>query len=231
MCAKIINASGIITKTERVESFEPAYFTSRIATVLKTLDPFPGIKSVKPEDKPLYLYILIKPAFGFKEIGRAAEYLESEFTGDYDAAVGSIAIGDYTYPMLRIKSLAEMNLLSQLIFSLINQGLEMAKLSGNVDEEVFLTIKKFFYLEQVAEDLFIDMSEAHKGYFIPLQTINAQELIDLWNNFPGRHMYDFASGEICRKGQKKQIIRIYSPGLNLKKLKQVQQYFNDNLRE
>ena len=218
MCAKMINTHGIISKTEVLHLFQKKYFSSRISSIYESRDPFPGILAKEGIKKPHYLYLIVNQKHLFKEINLAAEFVENEFTTEYDAAVGHISYKDQTYPVIRLKNLEDLDLIGKLQFALLNHELEFETKLNIEPLHVDIQIKKFFYLTDTGNGIFLDENDKDKGYFAITKDIDHKSFIKysekVVKSLPNK-IFDAAIGSFYRQGRNTPIIRIFSPSISV----------------
>lgn len=141
--------------------------------VLEAVSPFFGYYDEIPSiQKPLYLYVMLEGYPFTADVMRMLQQAASETKFSFDAVYGSIKIPSYDeVRCLRIRHLEKYSDLSSLQNALINSGLEMKRKLKSFDhEQAMIRLEKFFYVEPTETNCWMDVQEAHHGYFeVPLK--------------------------------------------------------------
>ncbi len=229
MSRPVIHAYGSIEKDEELRIYRPGKPVSRTGLVLESVDPFPGVnKRSLGLEIPHYLYLVFKEKYDLQDIKLAAQSFDQDFSSDYAAAVGEILWGSDSYPVIRLKNLDDPEMVSRYQFDLLSKGLEFAG-SGKIKQGIAtIRIKKFFYLQDMGKDLFLDMEDKRKAYFIPKLRLNKESFREKTARLmkeKEQGKLDVALGTICRKGQTKTLIRLFIKEPDLKEIEAIKNYF------
>jgi len=150
---------GTLTKTETVFTIDQKILPGTL--VFEALKPFPGYYSDSPTGvKPVYLYLALEEQFELEDILRASQKVQHEFDVRFDAGKGFLQVFDTKYNVLRVRHLKDYNLLEKLQKSFSENGIHFLHKSKKYkDELVKIRIIKFFQLEEIAENIFLDKRE------------------------------------------------------------------------
>lgn len=229
MSRPVVHAYGSIVKKEELRIYRPGKPVSKTGLVLESVDPFPGVNKTKQGvEVPHYLYLVFKVKYDLQDITLAAQSFDRDFSSEYAAAVGEIQWGSETYPVIRLKDLDDPESVSTYQFDLLSKGLEFAS-AGKIKQGIAtIRIKKFFYLQDMGHDFYLDMEDKRKAYFIPKIELGEESFnkkVAGLKKEKDQGEVDVAPGTICRKGQTKMLIRIFKKDPNMKEVKELKKYF------
>ena len=229
MSRPVLHTYGSIQKEEELRIYRPGKPVSRTGLVLESVDPFPGVhKTNQGVEVPHYLYLVFKSKYDLQDITLAAQSFDREFSSEYAAAVGEIEWGSERYPVIRLKDLDDPESVSTYQFDLLSKGLEFAR-SGKIKQGIaVIRIKKFFYLQDMGHDIFLDMEDERKAYFIPGKELSGksfQKKVGKLMKETKHGKVDVARGTICRRGQTVMLIRVFMKDPDMREVEELKKYF------
>lgn len=204
---------GTLTKTETVFTIDNKILPGTL--VFEALRPFPGYYSDSPTSaKPVYMYLALEEQYELEDILRASQKVQQEFDVRFDAGKGFLEVFDTKYNVLRVRHLKDYNLLEKLQQLFEQSGIRFLRKSKKYkDELVKIRIVKFFALEEIAENIYLDKREEYHAYLKIPRHLSAEEFDSLnkkviYNWVESK--FDAALGAFYYEGELHEVVRIYS---------------------
>lgn len=224
---------GTLTKTETVFTIDQKNLPGTL--VFEALKPFPGYYDDLPQSaKPVYLYLALQEQYPLEDILRASQKIQDNFQSPFDAGKGFLHIYDEKYDVLRVRHLKDYNLLEKLQRSFEDQGIRfLRKVKKLSNEVVKIRIIKFFSLEEVAENIFLDTREENHAYIKIPQHLNWDDFQMLTNKVKYNWMeskFDAAKGALYYDGELHEVVRIYSDQLGTEYLKGIRKLYLEKIK-
>jgi hypothetical protein len=219
---------GTLTKTETVFTIENKIIPGTL--VFEALKPFPGYYDDFPQSaKPVYLYLALQEQYPLEDILRASQKIQEHFLSPFDAGKGFLHIYDEKYDVLRVRHLKDYALLEKLQRSFEEQGIHFLRKVKKLNNEVVkLRIIKFFALEEIDENLFVDTREENHAYVQIPNHLHWPEFEALTNrvkyNWDGSK-FDAAKGAFYYEGALHEVVRIYSDQLGVHNLRELKKLY------
>ncbi len=198
--------------------------------VMESVSPFFGYYDQAPAtNRPQYLYCALNGYYSFETITRATQNIRKKFPPGFDAVTGNITLYGITSQVIRIRNLEQYHQINSLQKLYIEEGINFRKKSRNFNREMtMIKLRKFFYLEEAGNDIFIDRAVAHHAYFaIPRQ-------LD-WNQFkeittqvkydPNHFYFDGALAFIYEDGEIRDLVRIYREKFNIDEIRSLKEKY------
>jgi len=195
--------------------------------VLEAVSPFFGYYDEIPSiQEPLYLYVMLEGYPFTADVMRAIREAASKLTFAFDAVYGSVAIPSYDeVRCLRIRHLDQYSDLSALQKALADAGLEMKRKLKSFDhEQAMIRLEKFFYLEAVSDQCWMDVQEAHHGYFEVPKKLSWEKFVALTREVKydtSLQYFDAAQAFTIEGSQVCDLVRIYKVQLTVQGLKDI----------
>lgn len=223
---------GTLTKTETVSTIDHKIMPGTL--VFEALRPFPGYYSDSPlSAKPVYLYLALEEQFTLIDIIRASQKVQLEFNTTFDAGKGFVEVYSEKYNVLRIRHLKDYNLLEKLQQSYTANGIRFLHKSKKLkDEQVKIRIIKFFSLEEIAEDIFLDRKEKYHAYIRIPRYLNWDQFEAVTNKVTYNWVeskFDAAKGVFYHEGNLHEVVRIYSNKIGPEYLKELRKLYLDKM--
>lgn len=224
---------GTLTKTETVFTIDQKIMPGTL--VFEALKPFPGYYYDTPTgSKPVYLYLALEEQYTLEDILRASQKVQLDFKAPFDAGKGFLQIYDTKYDVLRIRHLKDYDLLEKLQRSFSENGIHFLKKSKKYKDEVAkIRIIKFFKLEEVAEQIYLDKREKNHAYFEIPRHLSWEEFENVNNKVKynwEESKFDAAKAAFYYDGELHEIIRIYSDKLDLEYLKALRKLYVEKIK-
>lgn len=219
---KTIERFGGLIKEEPLASLQDDILLHN-TTVLESITPFFGYYNYEPHAlKPQYLYCPLNGYFSFETITRATQSIRQSFQGPFDAATGTITMHGISSQVIRIRNLENYKHISTLQQLYLEEGISFSKRWRKVEEEMgMIKLRKFFFLEHVSEDIFIDKSQDHHAYFIVPEQIDWDKfkvLTDRVKYDTDSYYFDGAIAFLYHLGEIRDMIRIYRENFTLEEI-------------
>ncbi len=224
---------GTLTKTETVFTIDQKNLPGTL--VFEALKPFPDYYYDSPMSaKPMYLYLALEEQYALEDILRASQKIQLDFKSPFDAGKGFLRVFDEKYDVLRVRHLKDYNLLDKLQKSFEEKGFRFLRKSKKYkDEEVKIRINKFFSLEEIGENIFLDKREENHAYLKIPHHLNWDEFEVLNNKVKYNWLetkFDAAKGAFYYGGELHEIVRIYSDKMELEYLQKLQQLYIEKMK-
>lgn len=178
--------------------------------------------------QPNSIFLLVKKFYFLEEILSFSQNIEKCLLDKINFAAAILDLNGKQIPAIRIKFFPEYSQLTSLQTCLQNEGIEFLKdqkISGNIHTR----IHKLFLLEEAEPDFYFDQTEKNKGYFICNQRITERKfniILETIRNNSSCKLFDAVKGEFILDGKVKEVIRVFSEGIDLELLKCIQKQFN-----
>jgi hypothetical protein len=229
---QLIKTSGAIIKTE---SIAPVTINILPNTVVAEADkPYSNYYGVAPFNmptKPNSLFLFTSHYYSLEEVLRFAKLIELSCMKSLNIAVSVLQFKPDHYPAIRIKHFPDYKMIAKLQECFVTQGVEFAK-KVHLKESAVIRTNKYFNLEELERNLYIDHLQENTGYIALPNLINEEkyrEVISNIRNNTACPLFDAARGSIILDSEITDIIRIYSGHLDLEMLKCIQGKFEEVL--
>jgi len=224
---------GSLTKTETVFTIDHKILPGTL--VFEALKPFPGYYYDTPTgSKPVYLYLALEEQYPIEDILRASQKIQHEFKTRFDAGKGFLSVHDVKYDVLRIRHLKDYDLLEKLQRSFTENGIQFLHKSKKYkDELVKIRIVKFFTLNEIAENIFLDKNEKYHAYIEIPRHLDWEEFIAITNKVKYNWVegkFDAAMGAFYYNGELHELVRIYSDKIGLDYLQDLRKVYLEKMK-
>jgi len=184
------------------------------------------------EAKPNSIFMFTRKFYFLEEILSLQHELENCPLDKLNMATAIVYINEKQYPAIRLKFFPDYRQLAELQKCFVKQGIEFASPVG-LNGKYRTDIHKLFNIEEDEPGIYMDLTEANKGYFIFPQKLAASafyEIFDSIKNNSSCHLFDAEQGTIIMNGEVLQIVRIFAEGLDIHLLECIQQQFQKFFR-
>ena len=194
--------------------------------VLESVTPFAGYYSCEPQaQKPQYLYCALNGYYSLETITRATQNIRKIFNHPFDAVLGIVTLYGVTTQVIRLRNLEHYDHVITLQNLFLEEGITFRKkLWGISDGMAMIKLRKFFYLEPVDVDVFIDCVQSHHAYFLIPEQIDYEkfkQLTDQVKYDPNYFYFDGAIAFFYERGEIKDMVRIYRENFTLEEIKAI----------
>jgi hypothetical protein len=220
-----IEKFGGLIKEEPLTSLQDDILLSG-TVVLESVSPFFGYYNFEPQAvKPRYLYCPLSGYFSFETITRATQQIRKSFHSPFDSVTGNITLHGISSQVIRMRNLENYNHISILQRLYLDEGISFSRKFRKVDDEMcMIKLRKFFFLESVGDDVFIDKGQPHHAYFVIPEQIGWEQfkkLTDQVKYDPNYFYFDGAIAFLYDQGEIKDLIRIYRENFTLDEVKEI----------
>jgi len=229
---QLIKTSGAIIKTESIVPFTKNILPNTV--VAEADQPYSNYYGVAPFNmptKPNSLFLFTLHYYSLEEVLRFAKLIELSCMKSLNIAVAVLQFKTDNYPAIRIKNFPDYKMIYKLQECFIEQGVEFMK-KAQLRENALIRINKYFNLEEIENNLFIDHLQENTGYIALPKLIseeNYRNVLSTIRNNTSCPLFDAARGSLILDSEITDIIRIYSGQLNTEMLKCIQGKFNEVL--
>ncbi len=229
---KTLLLSGTISKYEILSPIKTNVLPGTM--VAEAAHPYSDYYGSLPHDaRPNSIFLFTRKFYFLEEILALNRNMQKCSTNELNMANAIIEIGARQYPAIRLKYFPAYEHIAELQHCFLNQGIEFAEpayLSGRCHT----LIHKLFKLKEISEGIFMDLTEADKGYFLTNEHVKPDvfHLIqeDIRNNSTCR-LFDAEQGMILSEGKIKHLVRIYSEGIDLEQLECIRDVFAGQVKK
>lgn len=224
---------GTLFKTETVFTIDHKNLPGTL--VFEALKPFPGYYDDLPQSaKPVYLYLALQEQYPLVEILRASQIIQENFQSPFDAGMGFMHVYDERYNVLRIRHLNDYGLLEKLQRSFEEQEIFFLRKTKKLkDVLVKVRIVKFFALEELDKNIFLDTREENHAYLEVPHYLSWDEFEAVTNKVKYNWMgskFDAAKGALYYDGTLHEVVRIYSDQLATENLKEIHKLYLEKIK-
>ncbi len=225
---------GTLTKTETVFTIDQKIIPGTL--VFEALKPFSGYYSDSPTGGaiPVYMYLALEEQYELEDILRASQKVQLEFDVRFDAGKGFLQIYDTKYNVLRVRHLKDYNLLEKLQRSFTENGIRfLMKSKKYKDELVRIRIIKFFSLEEIAENIFLDKREKYHAYLKIPRHLSWTEFQNITNKVKYNWVeskFDAAKASFYYEGELHEVVRIYSDKIGPEYLQELRKLYLEKMK-
>ncbi len=231
---EVIETIGSITKMENLCALEQDIVENSL--VLKTVDPFPGYKTINKNisisDKPGSIFITLRYRYAPEKINRINKDLGVSRIVECYPSFGEIITRDSILPCIRIKGIGSYRMIQVIQNFFKNNDLQLMafrKFEGTARIKIFKTFK----LNEIGEGLYRDLNEEEKIYIRIPHAINWKRFDYISKkikfNLKNRN-FDGALGLIYRFCGPEDVIRIYDQDKSLQRALQLKKLFIKEIR-
>lgn len=224
---KIIERFGALIKEEPLTYVQDDILMANTC-VLEAVSPYCGYYSHEPQaQKPQHLYLVLNAYYSFETITRTTQYIRKKSNYNFDAALCNITVFGNTCQAIRIRNLLNYTHLRTLQQMYQEEGITFKKKSMKIENQcAMIKLRKFFLLEQIGENTYIDKGEPHHVYFGISEQIDWAQLKKLINQIKldtCNFYFDAALAFIYDKEEIKDMIRIYRENITIEEIKSIKE--------
>ena len=221
-----LTLSGTIRKKETLEPIMGNVIAN--TSVCEASNPYANYYGRLPQKaKPNSLFFHTQQFLFLEDILYLSSQIEKCLHEKINLACALITYNNKQYPAIRIKNFPNYSLIKDLQQCLVTQGIEFSP-QVRLQGEFQVVIKKLFVVEEVDNGIYFDTIEENKGYFINEKQYPHEpfdEIIKRIKNNRNCKLFDAVEGNFLIDGTIKNIIRIYSEGLNTQLLQNIKNCF------
>ena len=227
---------GSLIKEEAFELIEGAVLPNTF--VLESLNPFPGFyeyyDNLQKDITPHYIYLVTDKYYDLEQFTRATQQIMADTNKKYHAALGTITIFNTVYNVIRVRHIEQYADIKELQVYYVSLGIHFKDKPSKFNHPKGITrLNKFFSLEQVEDNFYLDTVEANHGYFKIPKLLPWEEFEKLTKqvkyNMDMLH-FDASIGFIYDHFKAIDIIRIYAENLDVDMLKQIRTKYIERIK-
>ena len=221
----VLSASGTITKKEYVRNVKNKSLKQYL--VLESTDPFPDATFKQKSSFVKFYYVAVKADRLDQDIKIAAQAAEGQMKEEIASALGEIRIDEKTFYTIRLRNISA-QILPLLIKAYEYEGIKMHPFRESIQDYAWIHVRKFFHLEEIQDGIYTDLDDPFIGYVEVPRKLKWGELEEITRKAKTDTRYpnfDRALGSISKRGEPKEIIRIYSPDMSDDVIEDISQAF------
>jgi hypothetical protein len=225
VCGSIIKEESIVPITSNIAE------NTCVAEANMPYSDYYGIAPFNMPTKPNSLFLFTVPYYSLQEVLRFAQLIDLCCMPSLNIAVSVLEFSKDHYPAIRIKNFPDYKMISKLQECFIEQGVIFAK-KAHIDSSAIIRTNKFFSLEKVEENIYIDHLQEKTGYIALSKLIKQDYFLQVIANIRNNTncaMFDAARGAILLDSKITDIVRIYSGNLDAELLKCIQNKFEHSI--
>jgi hypothetical protein len=224
---------GTLTKTETVFTIDQKILPGTL--VFEALQPFPDYYYNTPNSaKPVYLYLALEEQFTLEDVIRASQKFQNDFDSPFDIGKGFLQIHDAKYNILRVRHLENYDLLDKFQRYFTDNGIRFLHKSKKYSNElVKIKIIKFFSLEEIDDQIFLDKREENHAYLEIPKFLTWEEMQNINNKVKYNWVeskFDAAMGAFYYNGELHEMVRIYSDKIGLQYLQELRKLYLEKMK-
>ena len=224
---KVIETLGGLAKEEGLVTVTDNIMPNSF--VLESEEPYPGYHGANLpsfDSKPRSIFLITRKKYSTEKILRIAQNIKKYFAHSFDAVPGSICLEVDTLPCIRIRDLANFQLIEELQKSFFTEGILFAK-RKDIKANGIIQLRKHFRIHELDSGIYKDLDEPSTFYL----SINHQLKWQLFsritqnikNNIDSSN-FDAAIGAIYTKDIL-DVVRIYAINISTEKLKMLREKY------
>lgn len=227
---------GSLIKEEAFELIEGAILPNTF--VLESKNPFPGFyeyyDNLQKDITPHYIYLVTDRKYSLEQFTRTTQQIMAETNKKYHAALGTITIFNTVYHVIRVRHIEQYSDIKELQAYYVSLGINFKDKPSKFDNEIGLTrLNKFFSLDQIEDNYYLDSVEANHGYFKIPKFLTWEEFETLTKqvkyNMDLLH-FDASIGFIYDHFKAVDMIRVYAENLSLDMMKQIRSKYLERIK-
>lgn len=214
---QIIETTGCIAKVEHLHDI--GSFAVYDTLVMKSTRPFPGLSSRFEEKTPGTIYIALLYRYFPEKINRIAKGLKDKINSCWWTVYGEINIKNNLFPVIRIKGLNNYEEISVVQDYYKKNDIKLMPYK-KINEEGKIKIFKQFKIKEISNEIYRDLYEPEKFYFVIHNPVNWNVLMYLTKQIKEKienPEFDAALGVINRFNGAEDVIRIYDKDKTLER--------------
>ena len=223
---QIIERFGGIIKLEALSSIQDNMFNFLI---FEALQPFPGYYDSYSKQKPQFFYLVTKDQIKQEKLLRASQNLAYSFKHSFEAANGKLSIYNEVYNVIRIRKVENYDQINDLAKQFEEHGIEFQKrISKQVKADALIHLCKFFKLEDLGSEIYLDHSEKEFLYFYLPKYLDWEMFEKATKNVKynwDKSQFDAALGFVFKDSKVKDMVRIYHEKVDIDFMKSLKDLY------
>ncbi len=227
----LVNLPGSISKKEALFPIKNIILAN--TSVYEASDPYADYYGHVPQKaKPNSLFLFTQKFYFIEEILSFSQQIEKCLLNQINIAAAVINFQQKQYPAIRIKNFPDYSKLANVQSCFIKEGVSFTS-SLHIRGEMEARINKLFVLEQVAQDIYFDLTEANKAYLFLNKCLNSEEfneLVSLIKNSSRCKLFDAVHGQMLQDGQVIDFVRVFAEGLDFTFMQDLKKEFQHAIK-
>ncbi|MFO7998547.1 MAG: hypothetical protein R6U86_06135 [Bacteroidales bacterium] len=221
----LIERFGELTKEEPLSSLAQDLVMPD-TVVLEATSPFFGYYNDAPmANKEPYLFFVLEECHGISTLFRASLEVGKKVNYRFTADLGTVSILNQNWPVIRVRDCKKYCRIKRLQQLFGAEGLKFKKGHKKiVDQMAVVQLQKFFHLQPVGDQIFLDGRDSNKGYFVLPRYVNWDAFKELTTEAKydtSILFFDAASALYIENKSITDMVRIYREHLSIEKLQEI----------
>lgn len=227
---------GSLLKEETLEIIENKILPNTL--VLEATNPFPGFyeyyENIPKDVTPHYIYLVTDKRYTLEEFTRITQKIMEYFEVKFHAAIGNITIYNDVHHVIRIRHLTNYDQIKELQHCYQAEGIKFkAQCNLARQNKAMIYLKKFFALDKLEDNFYVDHAEPNHGYFAIPQKLDWNQFAELTThvkyNLEMIH-FDVSLGCLYHDFKVMDMIRVYSENMNLDLMKRIRNKYLERIK-
>lgn len=229
-----LTTTGYVLKEEKVSALKGHIVKNTF--VINVNHPFPGYygQAMVEQSVPRSIIFVTKKEHSWESILRAKKRINAYLGTNIDITKVKISMWNKKYPGIRAKNFSDFAGIEPIQKALIEEGFGMMKFRRMGDnEEALINLKKFFYLEQKEDGIFLDKARDEMGYVLLDKQINWEvfrRITEIVKNNISDSSFDIAKGAFYMDNNIVDMVRIYKPNITIDLLREIQEQYHKSIQ-
>ncbi len=224
-----LSITGYITKEEKVSGLKG--HRMRNTFVLDVNHPFPGYfgQDMFEQSVAGSIIFLTKKQHSWEQILRAKKRINAYLDIDVDITKVKVTMWNKNFHGIRANNFQGLEYVETYQKALVEEGFAMARSrSMNEEEEALINLKKFFFLDKVADGVFRDVIKKDMSYVLLDKYVNWEVFRQVTTSVKQNisdSSFDVAKGAFYLDNSIVDMIRIFKPGISLELLTEINEMY------
>lgn len=226
---------GIINKEELVSVLDHNIINNTF--VLEINHPYPGYHGhpVKDAQTPRSVIFITKKKHPWDQILRTAKEVNKCLKNKIECSYINVSLHNKLYHGIRVKGFRSYKQVKTVQNAFHQEGYEWQKAKKlKLKDPALISLKKFFYLSELGENMFMENNKEHVSYFLIGHHLNwelfRKVTMDIKNNIDNNN-FDAAAGVFYRHGDLQEMIRIFKPDITTEFLTEIKKMYEREIKK
>ncbi len=229
-----LTTTGYVLKEEKVSALKGHIVKNTF--VINVNHPFPGYygQAMVEQSVPRSIIFVTKKEHSWESILRAKKRINNYLETNVDITKTKISMWNRKYPGIRAKNFSSFADIEPVQKALIQEGFAMMKSRRFGDEEeALINLKKFYYLEQQDNGIFLDKARDEMSYVFLDKQVNWEvfrKITEIVKNNISDSSFDIAKGAFYMDDGIVDMVRIFKPNISIDLLREIQELYQKSIQ-
>ncbi len=229
-----LTTTGYVLKEEKVSALKGHIVKNTF--VINVNHPFPGYygQAMVEQSVPRSIIFVTKKEHSWESILRAKKRINAYLGSDVDITKTKVSMWNKKYPGIRAKNFQGFADIEPVQKALIQEGFAMMKSRRFGDEEeALINLKKFYYLEQKEDGIFLDNARKEMSYILLDKQVNWEvfrKITETVKNNISDSSFDIAKGAFYMDNGIVDMVRVFKPSSSIELLREIKKLYQKNIQ-